>query len=179
MEGVGERKQGNLELRQADSASLDLVGEITRRTIRTVYPHYYPQGVVDFFLRWHEDRRILPDVLAGEVYLLFDGGTAVGTVTLHGMEITRLYVPPEYQGKGYGRVLLDFAERAIGGIWGKIRVEASLPAGALYWKRGYRVTDFQTERQENGDVLCWNIMEREWSPRTKPQGSMTFRIWGD
>lgn len=102
-------------------------------------------------------------MLAGEVYLLFDGGTAVGTVTLHGMEITRLYVPPEYQGKGYGRVLLDFAERAIGGIWGKIRIEASLPAGALYWKRGYQVTDFQTERQENGDVLCWNIMEREWS----------------
>lgn len=179
MEGVGEGKQGNLELRRADSASLDLVGEITRRTIRTVYPHYYPQGVVDFFLRWHEDRRILPDVLAGEVYLLFDGGTAVGTVTLHGMEITRLYVPPEYQGErirpafagfcgeGHRRDLGKNPGRGFSACRGAV-LEAGLPGDGL-------------PNGAPGKRRC-ALLEHYGTgmePRTKPQGSMTFRIWGD
>ncbi|WP_199714993.1 GNAT family N-acetyltransferase [Acutalibacter sp. 1XD8-33] len=162
-----------MDIRKAGPGDLALVGGLARRTIRAVYPHYYPQGVVDFFLRWHQDERILPDILAGEVWLLFDGETAVGTVTLHGAEITRLYVPPECQGKGYGRALLDFAERTIGRAWGRIWLEASLPAEALYWKRGYRVTDCRTERQENGDVLCWDVMEKAWGP--PDQSKITMR----
>ncbi len=45
---------------------------------------------------------------------------------------------------------------------GKIRVEASLPAQAMYWKRGYRVVDFLTEAEGQGDVLCWAVMEKPW-----------------
>lgn len=153
-----------MEIRKALPADLPVVAELTRHTIRQVYPHYYPQGVVEFFLHWHRDECILPDLEAGEVYLLLDGGNAVGTVTLHGRDITRLYVPVKYQGRGYGRTLLDFAEEAVGKTYGKIMVEASLPAAALYWKRGYRVVDCQTERQENGDVLCWDVMEKAWGP---------------
>lgn len=149
-----------MEIKKARPADLPLVGDITRRTIAAVYPHYYPAGAVEFFLDWHRDEAILPDLLAGEVFLLWDCGEAVGTVTLHGDEITRLYVPPERQGKGYGRVLLDFAEETIGRAYGMIRLEASLPAAALYWKRGYRVADMLTEKQAGGDVLCWDVMEK-------------------
>ena len=151
-----------MNIRKASPADLPMVGFITRRTIQEVYPRYYPHGAVEFFLDWHKDKNILPDIEAGEVYLLFDGGMAAGTVTLHGEEITRLYVQPGLQGRGYGRALLDFAERAIGERYGKIRLEASLPAAAIYWKRGYRVTDMLTETQERGDMLCWDVMEKTW-----------------
>lgn len=150
------------DIREASPADLPMVGFITRRTIQEVYPHYYPRGAVEFFLDWHRDNRILPDIEAGEVYLLFDGGMAVGTVTLHGDEITRLYVLPQLQGRGYGRALLDFAEKAIGEKYGKIRLEASLPAALIYWKRGYRVVDILTETEGRGDVLCWDVMEKAW-----------------
>lgn len=151
-----------MDIRKAAPADLPLVGGLARRTIREVYPRYYPAGVVAFFLNWHRDEAILPDILAQEVYLLSAGGQAVGTVTLHGEEITRLYVPAEHQGKGYGGALLNFAERATGEKYGKIRLEASLPAAALYWKRGYRVVDVLTEKQPCGDVLCWDVMEKVW-----------------
>lgn len=151
-----------MEIRKAMPAELSAVGEITRHTIAQVYPHYYPAGVVKFFLDYHENTHILPDIQAGEVYLLFDGGAAAGTVTLHGDNITRLYVLPEFQGRGHGRALLDFAEKTVGEAYGKIVVEASLPAKVLYWKRGYRVVDVQSETEENGDVLCWDVMEKEW-----------------
>lgn len=155
-----------MQIIKARPADLSIVGSLTRRTILAVYPHYYPQGVVDFFTGWHHDSRILPDIQAGEVYLLWEEGEAVGTVTLHGDEITRLYVPPEYQGHGYGRALLDFAESAIGAAYGKIRLEASLPAQLIYWRRGYRVVDVLAEKESGGDVLCWIIMEKTWPEGT-------------
>ena len=43
-------------------------------------------------------------------------------------------IPPGAPGKRR-----DFAERSIGERYGKIRLEASLTAAVLYWKRGYRV----------------------------------------
>ena len=151
-----------MEIRKAAPSDLPMVGFITRRTIKEVYPHYYPNGVVDFFLHWHRDECIVTDIEAGEVWLLFVSGVAVGTVTLHGDEITRLYVLKPMQGRGYGRALLDFAEEEIGGKYGMIRLEASLPAAAVYWKRGYRVVDVLTEAQGGGDVLCWDVMEKPW-----------------
>ena len=103
-----------MEIRKASPADLPMVGFITRRTIQEVYPHYYPRGAVEFFLDWHKDKSILPDIEREEVYLLFDGGMAAGTVTLHGEEITRLYVQPGLQGRGYGRALLGRYGKALG-----------------------------------------------------------------
>lgn len=161
-----------MEIRKALPEDLPVVGGITRRTIAAVYPHYYPTGVVDFFFNWHKDEKIAHDICAGRVYLLLEpGGQAVGTVTLHEAELNRLFVLPEYQGKGYGRLLLDFGEKAIGQRYGKIVLDASLPGKAIYLKRGYHVTNFMTERQENGDVLCWDVMEKRWNEEA-PKGGI-------
>lgn len=162
-----------MEIRKALPADLPVVAELTRHTIREVYPHYYPQGVVEFFLHWHRDEKISQDIQSGKAYLLVGpSGQAVGTVTLHGEELNRLFVLPEHQGKGYGRLLLDFGENMIGQQYGKIVLDSSLPGKAIYLKRGYQVTSYQTERQENGDVLCWDVMEKAWGPppQNHPKG---------
>ncbi len=158
-----------MEIVKAGPAQLVRVAEITRTTIAAVYPHFYPRGVVEFFLNWHKDEKILADIRAGEVFLLLDGGRAVGTVTLHEEKLTRLYVLPNCQGKGYGRALLDYGEEAVGRAQGKIVVEASLPAKGLYLRRGYRETGFFTE-EAYGDVLCWDVMEKRWTPEDESAG---------
>ena len=165
-----------MKIVKAKPGSLADVARITRDTISAVYPHYYPPGVVEFFLDWHKDEKILADIQAGEVFLLLDEGRAVGTVTLHKNEITRLYVLPQCQGKGYGKALLDFGEEAVGGAYGKIAVEASLPAKGLYLRRGYRETGFFTEEAAYGDVLCWDVMEKRWSPGDRPASQKGDKI---
>ncbi|MBO7668189.1 MAG: GNAT family N-acetyltransferase, partial [Firmicutes bacterium] len=62
-----------MKIRQAVPADLPTVAQIVRMTIRTVYPHYYPAGAVDFFLAHHADERIAADIAAGRVFLLADG----------------------------------------------------------------------------------------------------------
>lgn len=43
-------------------------------------------------------------------------------------EICRLFVLPAYQGVGYGREMLDFAEKIISAWYSKVVLDASLPA---------------------------------------------------
>ncbi len=143
---------------KATPADFETVATITRSTITAVYPHYYPQGAVDFFLHHHSDEAIQRDLEAGCVYLLLAEEKPVGTVTLNGKELNRLFVLPEHQGKGYGKQLLDFAENTLLAAFGEVTLSASLPAKAIYRKRGYREIGFYCIETENGDVLCYDEM---------------------
>ena len=139
---------------------LDMVRHITQRTIAAVYPRYYPAGAVAFFQAHHSDAAIRADLEAGRVWLLWDGGEAVGTVTVRDNEICRLFVLPEKQGRGYGRALLDFAEAKIGEIYGEIVLDASLPAKAIYKKRGYVEGETHAIPVDAGQFLCYDVMRK-------------------
>ena len=97
----------------------------------------------------------------GKVFLLkTDEGTNVGTVTVSDNEINRLFVLPEHQRKGYGKQLMDFAEQVIGKESDCIVLDASLPAKNIYINRGYEATAYNMIRTENGDYLCYDVMEK-------------------
>ncbi|MBE6862693.1 MAG: GNAT family N-acetyltransferase [Ruminococcus sp.] len=147
---------------KATISHLETVKNITVRTINAVYPHYYPSGAVDFFLSHHNDCNIHSDIVNGNVYILNDADNiTVGTVTVKANEICRLFVFPEYQGKGYGRELLNYAEKKISEKYSSIILDASLPAKAIYHKRGYVPTDYHSIETENGDYLCYDVMEKK------------------
>lgn len=149
-----------MEIRKAEEKDFEIVKRITQTTIRTVYPKYYPTGAVEFFSQHHSDERILRDIEAGIVYVLTDEGTCAGTVTVAGNEINRLFVLPEHQHKGFGRALLDFAEEKIKASYDTIRMDASLPAKKIYLLRGYKETEYHIIPTENGDFLCYDVMEK-------------------
>ena len=42
-----------MEYRKAGQADFSAVLALIQDTIRAIYPRYYPQGCVDYFLNWH------------------------------------------------------------------------------------------------------------------------------
>lgn len=70
-----------MEIKSVQSENFNAVKRITRNTISEIYLHYYAEGVVNFFLAHHNDESIMKDIIAGNVYLIFDGVEAAGTVT--------------------------------------------------------------------------------------------------
>ena len=148
-------------IRPAVPTESDKITELVRETIKAVYPKYYPAGAVGFFLAHHKPEKIASDIEAGKVYVILRDGVIVGTVTIGGNGIERLFVEPSKQGKGYGGKLLDFAENMIFGYSEKIRLDSSLPAKSIYIKRGYREKEYCKILTDNGDYLCYDIMERE------------------
>ncbi len=151
-----------MHIQLAGTEDSGIVKEITCTTIREIYPQYYPGGAVAFFLEHHSDEAIRSDIAAGCVFLLFDAEqNAVGTVTIRENEICRLFVLPQYQGNGFGTMLLDFAEAEIAGHAREICLDASLSAKAMYLKRGYRETAYHTLRTKDNAFLCYDSMAKQ------------------
>jgi GNAT superfamily N-acetyltransferase len=152
----------DMRIQIAEKTDFLTVKTITQTTILSVYPKYYPAGAVRFFSEHHSDEKILNDILTGKVYLLETEGGTAGTVTISGNEINRLFVLPGHQGRGYGSQLMDFAEQMIRRESDTVILDASLPAKKMYLQRGYRSTAYQTIETDNGDYLCYDVMERSF-----------------
>lgn len=148
-----------MSIRKATSEDFKTVKEITEKTISEIYPHYYPNGAVNFFLAHHKESNIINDIHENNVYICFDDKqNAVGTVTVKHNEICRLFVLPKYQGYGYGRELMNYAEQIIFEKYSKVLLDASLPAKKIYLKRGYFAIESNVIPTENGDFLCYDVM---------------------
>ena len=151
-----------MRIAQAERNEFSFVKNITQKTINEIYPKYYPAGAVEFFLQHHSDDNIINDIKQGKVYILQnDFDEYVGTVTVDGNEIHRLFVLPEFQHNGFGRALMDHAEIVIAQNYSEVIIDASLPAKRIYRKRGYVETDYRTIIADNGDFLCYDVMRKE------------------
>ena len=151
----------SMPIRPATINDRETVHSIAQETISAIYPRYYPRGAVDFFLQHHNPAAIERDIRNSCVFLAVnEEEKAVGTVTIRKNEILRLFVLPECQGMGYGKMLLNFAEETVARQYEIILVDASLPAKSLYLKRGYRETEYHKIKTENGDYLCYDVMEK-------------------
>lgn len=151
--------ESDIELKLADCP--EQVATIVKETIQKVYPHYYPSGAVQFFLDLHSAARIEEVMYSEEIYFAMVQGNVVGTGSLRKNEICRLFILPEYQGKGYGSKLMDLLETRILGNYPKVHVDASFPAESMYLKRGYQIISYEKIETENGDCLCYHTMEKE------------------
>ncbi len=148
----------HMEFTLADSSGL--VAEIVEQTIKSVYPHYYPFGAVQFFLDLHRKQKIETAMCAESIYLASIKGVVVGTGSIRGNEICRFFILPEYQGKGYGSRFMDLLEEKVFQSYPNVNIAASFPAESMYLKRGYHIVSYEKIETESGDFLCYHSMEK-------------------
>lgn len=139
---MAEEEQDRIRaFRQADMAALK---SLIERTVDACYPgHYCPQAV-QFFKDYHDEQAILKDARAGDTIVLAEAGRIVGTGTLVGDEIKRVFVDPASQRQGSGRLIMRrLEEKAAANGVATVKLDASLPSKAFYDRLGY-VTVEQT-----------------------------------
>lgn len=149
-----------MEIKKAQLQDVHLVYCIVQDTIRTVYPKYYPSEVVDFFSNHHTMENILEDVKQGNVLLLWVNEECVATGSLHGNEICRVFVLPQYQGMGYGHQVMDYLESTIAQFDKTARIDSSLPGSFFYEKRQYKPVQHDMIVTQNDVQLVYEIMEK-------------------
>ena len=103
-------------------------------------------------------------------FLFFETNAPVGTVTIQNNHILRLFVSVNYQRRGIGRSLLDFAEDRISENYSEILIDASFPAKQMYLRRGYIDTEYHTIQTDNGDYLCYDVMKKSCEKRFYGEG---------
>lgn len=92
--------------------------------------------------------------------MLLVEGCLAGTGSREGDHITRVYVSPSFQGKGYGTYIIKKLEEEIFSDYGRIYLDASLPACHLYETLGYKTSHHDKWEVENGVILVYEVMER-------------------
>lgn len=146
---------------KAEIEDAETVFKMVKDTIISIYPKYYPKEVVDFFCDLHSKERIANDIIDGNVRLLMIGDIKVGTGSYKEDHITRLYVSPDYRGKGYGTFIMDKLEDEIAQKYDTVSLDASLPASIIYEHRGYKTVKHERWECENGVMLVYEIMEKK------------------
>lgn len=150
-----------MDYRKAQIRDAKAVTEIVQRTKKEIYPKYYPKEVVDFFGKLHCYEHIVRDIQKKIVYVLEMDGAIVGTGSYEENHITRVYVLPEYQGRGYGGYILRELEREIAANYNHVVLDSSLPACRFYESHGYKTVRHEEWKCENEVVLVYDIMEKQ------------------
>ena len=150
-----------MNLIKAELNHLDIAREIVRTSIEQAYPLCYPGEAVELFLHViHTRENISRDIQAGTMWLMEENSIFFGTGCLRGDEIARVYLLPEYQGRGYGSAMMDALEAAAAREQDRVKLSPSLPAEAFYRRRGYRLISHQDCPLEHGAVLSRDVMEK-------------------
>ena len=147
-----------MEIKNYTESYFSIIFDIVHKTIEEIYPKYYPGSAVDFF-HYHHSKEKMEKQLPNEVTMvLFDENTNkfIGTGSLFLNEIKRFFILPEYQGKGYGKILLNELEKNIDkNKYDKYVLDSSLGAVEFYRKNGYLFKDYKTINLSDGCYLCY------------------------
>ena len=127
------------DVRTAGMLDVDAVHAMVQHTIRAIYPGFYEPAVVEAFCRLHSRDAIASDVAMGKVFLFDEDGIPVGTGTLDGCHVKRVFVLPARQGCGIGTSVMNALESLASSSYGIVTLDSSRPAERFYLNRDYRV----------------------------------------
>ena len=110
-----------------------------RESIQALKGIYSREGLNVLLLNSFEES-VLHEIKSEEVYCILRGKKIIANVTLSGMQISGLYVKPEFFGFGYGQKLLEFIEKVARekGIY-ELEVYSTINAKNFYLHNGYVV----------------------------------------
>lgn len=150
-----------MEFKLAEKSVAEKVYALVQDTIKAVYPKYYLKEIVDMFCEFHSRENMIKDIEAGNTYILAENEEIIGTGTKHENHITRVYVLPGYQKKGYGTFIMNRLEEMIKEKYGYVDIDASLPACRLYSHLGYKTADHGILECKNGVIQVYEIMKKQ------------------
>jgi len=149
----------NAVLREFEKSDLGTVKQLVDRTIDISYADAYPAEATAFFKEYHSEAQILDDAENSYVVVLEADGEVIGTGTLSGTTIGRVFVEPSRQGLGWGKVIMRRLEdqaRANGVRTADL--SSSLVAKPFYDALGYTVQEERSIPLENDRELRYYAM---------------------
>lgn len=111
-------------------------------TIKSCYPAIYRPEVVDFFIDYHSMKEIEDRSKNATIIILRENYKLIGSGFLSGSELGGVYVHPDCQGKGYGKMIVQhIIQIAKNKNIYKIHLDSTPIARKMYEKLCFRVTE--------------------------------------
>ncbi len=151
----------DITIRKFEASGVGIVRGLVQNTIDVCYSGIYPEEAVWFFKDWHCDKNIIRDASEGYTILLEKKHRIIGTGTIVSDEIKRVFVEPEFQQMGFGKLIMQkLEEEAISAGVSVVKLCASLPSKKFYDSLGYATLEETFLEVENGKRLDFYKMEK-------------------
>ena len=151
-----------ISVREFKLADLESVKELINRTIDVCYNGFYLKEVMNYFDMYNWDGNILKVARDGYVVVVETQGKIVGTGSVIGNVILRVFVDPGLQKQGLGRMIMNELERRAAANGVKIlQLRALANARKFYESLGYSTVDRGLVEVDNGRCLQYYQMEKK------------------
>lgn len=123
---------------QSDATNLS---KLMRETVVKSNSKDYSKKAIDCLYNEYTPKKLLKDSKRVDIFMASEKTKLLGTISLAGDRITRMFVLPKVQGKKIGSKLIKYVEQ-FAKKKGKtaLRVRSSLTAYSFYQKLGYKKT---------------------------------------
>ena len=124
----------DIKIRKFNKEDLPSLYRLVQDTIDITYKEVYPKEAIEFFKDYHSKEHILDDAITGYTIIAEHDNKVLGTGTLLGTNIRRVFVDPSHQHRGVGKLLVhDLEEKATLEQITTIDLEASL-VSRRFWE---------------------------------------------
>jgi phosphoglycolate phosphatase len=152
-------KQQNL--RPMTKTDIDAVYDLVQTTINISYAQIYPREAIDFFEHHHSVENILKDLERGYIVVAELEGKIIGTGTLVGNSVRRVFVNPLNQGKGIGILVYKELERkAKADGFTQLTLDSSLKSRTFWASQGFVLVQEFAMPVDNGQNLIYFEMAK-------------------
>lgn len=162
----------HIDILQKHDDSNELLAFVHEMIEASYYPAY-PREVVGLFLRYHNRDNVISDAANGRIWVAWDDGRIIGTVTVANGELSRMFVSPAARGRGGGaqlaREAIDYACEA--GI-SKLTAWAVPFARGFYEKLGFMLLNADVTNFENTREPAVPYLEMALWPQGEPAVSI-------
>ena len=100
-----------VQIREFTADDLLSVYRLIQDTIDVSYHEAYPEEAVEFFKDYHSEEQILNDAANGYTVVAECNSEVLGTGTLLGMNIRRVFINPPQQHRGTGKLIIRELEK--------------------------------------------------------------------
>ena len=127
----------DVKIRKFDREEVNLLYKMIQATIDISYCKVYPPEAVDYFKECHAIGDILNDAQHGYMVVAECNGEILGTGTLLGSNVRRVYVDSVHQREGIGKQIVADIERRSKGLY--LDLSASLVSLPFWESCGYQI----------------------------------------
>ncbi len=154
--------QKKIIIRSFAPSDLKAVKSLIERTMDKNYKGLFSREVMEYFGQFHGDVNCLQVAIQGHTIVAEQDRQVVGTGSVVDDYILRVYVEPDLQKQGIGKLIMAALEKlAHERGEKKVKLRATQISKDYYRKMGYVIVEKNLEGVENSKELVYYLMEKQ------------------
>ena len=156
----------NIVVRSFRYPDLESVYELVRNTMEVSYRADYPEEALRLFKIFHSRLNILENAANYHTLVALVDGEIAGTGTLQRAHIRRVFISPQQQGRGIGKLIVaELEKKALAEDFTTLDLAAAVGSRTFWESRGFTVEEERFAPSEKERIIRYYTMSKNLDGR--------------